>query len=118
MATRAEFAAFVQGQLGGEAQGVTLRRMFGEYGLHGYGKFFAVICDDTLFVKPTRAGEALLRTRGLLAFAPPYKGAKDYLRMDDLDDAALLAALRDATLSELPEPRPKKPRQRKTTSPP
>ena len=60
MATKPEFAAFALEMLGGERRGNTCRRMFGEYGLHCYGKFFALICDDTLFFKPTPAGERLL----------------------------------------------------------
>ena len=34
------------------------RRMFGEYGLYLDGMFFAVICDDELFIKPTQAALA------------------------------------------------------------
>ena len=61
-----EFAAFVLEQLGGERRGVTCRKMFGEYGLHCYGKFFALICDDVFYFKPTPAGERLLTARGRL----------------------------------------------------
>ena len=112
MATKPEFAAFVQEQLGGEKRGVTCRKMFGEYGLHCFGKFFAVICADTLFIKPTATGEALLRARGELTLAPPYEGAKDYFQIDNLDDARFLRELMDTTLNALPEPKPKKAKTR------
>lgn len=115
MATRAEFAAFVVEQLGGEKQGVACRKMFGEYGLHGFGKFFALICDDTLYLKPTPAGEALLQKRGACRFGPPYPGASLYLQMEDLDDAAFLRELTQATLNALPEPKPKPKRKRKSS---
>jgi TfoX/Sxy family transcriptional regulator of competence genes len=113
MATKPALAAFVLEQLGGERRGVTCRKMFGEYGLHCYGKFFALICDDVFYFKPTPAGEALLRARGLLALAPPYDGAKDYFQIDDLDDTAFLADMLDATVNALPEPKPKKPKAAK-----
>ena len=115
MATRAEFAAFVAEQLGGERDGVTCRKMFGEYGLHGFGKFFALICNDTLYIKPTPAGEALLQSRGTCRFAPPYPGASMYLQIEDLDDATFLRELTQATLNALPEPKPKHKQKRKSS---
>ena len=115
MATKPEFAAFVLETLGGERRGITCRKMFGEYGLHCYGKFFALICDDTLFFKPTLAGERLLTARGKLALAPAYEGSKDYYRIDDPEDAAFLAELTDVTVNALPEPKPKKPKGVKGT---
>ncbi len=113
MSTKPEFAAFVLEQLGGEKRGVTVRKMFGEYGLHCYGKFFALICADVFYFKPTPAGERLLTARGLLVTAPPYQGAKDYYQIDDLDDTAFLAEMLDATVDALPEPVPKKPKAAK-----
>jgi len=108
MATRPEFAQFITEQLGGAAHGVTCRKMFGEYGLHCYGKFFALICDDTLFLKPTHAAEALLAARDALTPAPPYDSAGDYYRIDCPDDRELLLALLEATVNELPAPKPKR----------
>ncbi len=110
MATKPEFAAYAHGQLGGEARGITCRKMFGEYGLHCYGKFFALVCGNVLYVKPTPAGEALLAAKGELALAPPYEGASRYFQIDNLEDAAFLAALTEATCNALPEPKPKKPK--------
>lgn len=110
MSTKPEFAAFVLEQLGGERRGVTCRKMFGEYGLHCYGKFFALICDDVFYFKPTPAGERLLTARGRLVLAPPYDGAKDYFQIDDLDDTAFLTEMLDATVNALPEPKAKKPK--------
>ena len=117
MATSREFAAFVTEQLGGEKQGVTCRKMFGEYGVFGYGKVFALICDDTLFLKPTPGAAAILEARGLLVMAPAYEGSKDFFRMEELDDTELLGMLRDVTLNALPEPKPKKPKKAKTPKP-
>ena len=55
MPTHKEYAAFVTEQLGEKTQGIVCRKMFGEYGLHCFGKFFALICADTLYLKPTPA---------------------------------------------------------------
>ena len=108
MASKPEFAAYAVEQLGGAQAGVTCRKMFGEYGLHVYGKFFAVICDNTLFVKQTLPGEALLRARGEWLLAPPYEGASEYFKIDNVEDAAFLRQLTAVTGNALPEPKPKK----------
>ena len=112
MATTQEIAQYITEQLGGAANGVALRKMFGEYGLWRNGKFFALICDSTLFFKETAAARELLSARGELIEAPAYDGAKDSFRIDNLDDAAFLRELLDATLRELPELRPKKPKRK------
>lgn len=57
MASHREFVEFITEQLR-EAGDIRSRPMFGEYGLYCDGVFFAVICDDQLFVKPTPQGEA------------------------------------------------------------
>ncbi|HIR55863.1 MAG TPA: competence protein TfoX, partial [Candidatus Scatomorpha intestinigallinarum] len=46
-----------------------------------------------------------------LPLAPPYAGAKDYIRVEDTDDAAALCALARLTceaLAELPQPKRRK----------
>ena len=75
MASHREFVEFITEQLR-EAGDVRARPMFGEYGLYCDGMFFAVICDDQLFVKPTPQGEDAFPR---LPKEPPYEGAKDYL---------------------------------------
>jgi TfoX/Sxy family transcriptional regulator of competence genes len=67
----------------------------------------ALICDDQLFVKPTKVGKAYI---GEAAEAPPYAGAKpSYLISEDKwDDAEWLAELIRLTAAELPLPKPKK----------
>ena len=53
MAPHQDFVDYVAEQLR-EAGVIRCRKMFGEYGLYCDDLFFAVICDDQLFVKPTR----------------------------------------------------------------
>lgn len=55
MASHQGFVDYVAEQLR-EAGIIRSRKMFGEYGLYCDGIFFAVICDDQLFVKVTPAG--------------------------------------------------------------
>ena len=107
MATDRGFVEYVTEQLQG-AGSVRAKRMFGEYGLYLDGMFFAVICDDELFIKPTQAALAAFPE---LPLAPPYAGAKDYIRVEDTDDAAALCALARLTceaLAELPQPKRRK----------
>ena len=81
--------------------------MFGEYGLFCDGVFFAVICDDQLFVKITPAGEV---TFPHLPKAPPYEGARDYIWVEDVDDRETMTALTRLTclaLQDQPEKRRK-----------
>ena len=47
---------------------------------------FALVCDDQLFIKITKAGAALAPQ---LPKAPPYEGAKDYFLYEDVDDREL-----------------------------
>ena len=105
MASELSFVEFVVDQLDKDCA-VTYKRMFGEYGLYSDGKFFAVICDDKLFVKPTEGGRAFI---GEVVEAPPYPGAKPSLLIGDrIEDPQWLSELVRITARELPEPKPKK----------
>ena len=106
--TSKECADYLIGQLGGEAAGVSTRKMFGDYGVYCNGKFVGVICDGSLYLKPTQAGEALLAARGELNVAPAYEGASPSYRMDCVEDAALCRQVLEATWAALPFPKPKK----------
>ena len=97
MASHREFVEFITEQLR-EAGDVRARPMFGEYGLYCDGVFFAVICDNQLFVKPTPQGENAFPR---LPKAPPYEGAKDYLLVEDVDSREDLARLARVTCEVL-----------------
>lgn len=104
MASKIEFVEFIADQIR-EAGEITYRKMFGEYGIYCNGKIFGVICDNQLFLKITEAGRKL---RPELAEAPPYEGAKNYLLVEDVEEAEALTKLVRATCRELPEPKPRK----------
>lgn len=106
MASHQDFVDYVAEQLR-SAGAIRSRRMFGEYGLYCDGIFFAVICDDQLFVEVTPAGEAAFPQ---LPKAPPYEGAKDYLRVEDVDDRETMTTLTRLTCLEL-QAQPKKRRK-------
>ncbi len=108
MATSKETVAAILAAL--EPLSVRTRAMFGEYGLYCDEKFTALICNDTLYVKPTAiAGEFVSDDH----LAPPYDGAKDHYAVpaDRLDDRKWLQAFISRTASELPPPKPKKPKK-------
>ena len=97
MASHAAFVEYVAEQMQ-QAGSIRSKKMFGEYGLYCDGVFFAVICDDQLFVKPTSQGEAAFPR---LPKAPPYEGAKDYLLAEDVDDRDGLTRLVQVTCEAL-----------------
>lgn len=95
MATNQDFVQYIADQMS-RAGEITYRKMFGEYGLYCNGMFFALTCDDKLFVKPTEAGKAIL---GAPVMRPPYMGSKDWFYIENVDDHELLTALAKATFA-------------------
>lgn len=114
MASQASFVEFVLDQLS-SCEGITAKKMFGEYAVYSGEKMFALICDDQLFIKPTDQGHSLLQTSNTFSEAPPYPGAKLWFLIDSdiLDDRDRLTALATTTISALPVP-VKKPKKTKS----
>lgn len=114
MATKQSTVDFLTEQMS-DGQIVTYRKMFGEYALYLNGKVIALVCDDQLFVKPTDAGRHLLTD---VIEAPAYPGAKPYflLREDLWDDREFISRLVTETANELPMPKPKKLKVKKSGS--
>ena len=105
MASDQHFVDFVVDQLSGVGE-ITAKKMFGEYGIYGLGKMFALVCDNKLFVKPTQAGRDFICEP---VEEPPYPGAKNsFLIEDQLEDRDWLTKLVLVTIEELPMPKPKK----------
>jgi len=110
MASDLEFVKFVVGQMG-NAGVIAYRKMFGEYVLYCEGKVVALICDNQLFVKPTKAGKSFI---GSVVEAPAYPGAKpSFLIEEQIEDADWISNLVRLTERELPEPKPKKRRKKR-----
>ena len=104
MASNPDFVQYIADQCSGAGE-ITVKKMFGDYGIYCDGKIFGLICDDCFYLKPTEAVRSLLRT---VELRPPYDGAKDYFLVADVDDHDYLAALVSETCKNLPDPKPKK----------
>jgi TfoX/Sxy family transcriptional regulator of competence genes len=78
--------------------------MFGEYGLYCDEMMVALICDDTLFVKPTPVAPHFFDQPEL---APPYPGAKEWYVVpgDRLEHREWLQALIEQSAEALPTAR-------------
>ncbi len=110
MSTDQKFADYVCEQIRSSAP-ISTRRMFGEYALYHGEKVVALLCDDSLFLKPIPEVLALVKSPTL---APPYPGAKLYVLGDEfLDDADFLTILIETTAAALPAPKAKKPKAKK-----
>ena len=107
MASHPDFVNYVAEQLR-EAGAIRSRKMFGEYGLYCDDVFFAVICDDQLFVKITPQREAALPN---LPKAPPYEGAKDSFLVEDVEDRERMTELVRITCEALKSRHQKKGRK-------
>ena len=69
MAVSSDYLDYVQDQLSGLG-GVSSRRMFGGVGLYCDEFFFALIDDDTLYLRVNDANRADFTTRGMGQFRP------------------------------------------------
>jgi TfoX/Sxy family transcriptional regulator of competence genes len=70
------------------------------------------VCDNQLFVKPTEKGRGYI---GNVVEAPPYPGAKQYFLIEDgVEEREWISKLIRITAQEVPEPKPKKTKARRT----
>jgi len=77
--------------------------MFGEYAVYINGKVVALVCDNSVFVKPTKV---LQHLDASLGEGPPYPGAKPYLLADALlDDPGMLRQVLLKTAAEVRAPK-------------
>lgn len=104
MASNSDFVQYIADQCS-EAGEITVKKMFGDYGIYCGGKIFGLICDDCFYLKPTEAVQPLLR---VIDMRPPYDGAKDYFYIADVDDHDYLTQIVRETCKALPMPKPKR----------
>ncbi len=107
MSTERAFVDYVLEQLA--TREMRAQPMFGEYGLYCQDRIIGLICDNTLFIKPTDEGIAFA---GRIGRGEPYPGAKPQLKISHarLKDVDWLEQLVDITTAALPAPKPKKPK--------
>lgn len=111
MSSDLNFVEFVTEQMRG-AGSISFRKMFGEYAVYCDKKVVALICDNQLFVKPTESGRAFI---GDVIEAPPYPGASMYFLIDDsFEDDEWISELIRITAKQLPLPKPKRPKTKKS----
>jgi TfoX/Sxy family transcriptional regulator of competence genes len=104
MASDQKFVDFVTDQIRGAGE-IFAKKMFGEYAIYSDGKIVGLICDNKLFIKPTKSGREFI---GNVVEASPYKGAKpSFLIEDKLEDSDWLSELVRVSVNELPMPKPK-----------
>lgn len=104
MSSDLDFVEYVVEQISQNC-GISFKKMFGEYALYSNSKVVALICDNQLFVKPTRAGKQYI---GEYTEAPAYPGAKPSLLIEEqIEDSEWLSELIAITEKELPTPKPK-----------
>lgn len=106
MASLQSTVDFISRQMSG-AGVITNRKMFGEYAVYVNGKVIGFVCDDALFIKPTKEGKDFFPDA---EDAPPYPGAKMYMLIpeDKWEDPEFMSELAAITFKVLPMPNLKK----------
>lgn len=104
MASNQEFVDFIVDQIVNVGE-IVAKKMFGDYGIYADGKIFGLICDNNLFIKPTKSGREFL---GEVVEASPYEGAKPYFLIEErVEDSQWLSELVRISLEELPNKKKK-----------
>lgn len=104
MASSKEYLAFIMEQLSG-LEDIAYKAMMGEYIIYYRGKIVGGIYDDRFLVKPVKSAVKFMPDA---EYELPYEGAKEMLRVDDVDDKSFLADLLHEMYEELPAPKAKK----------
>jgi len=104
MASSKEYLKFIIEQLS-ELEDITYRAMMGEFIIYYRGKIVGGIYNDRLLIKPVKSAVDYMPTT---SYELPYKGAKEMLLVDEVDNKEYLTGLFKAIYDELPTPKPKK----------
>ncbi len=99
MSSSREYLEFVLEQLS-ELEDISFRAMMGEYILYYRGRIFGGIYDNRFLVKPVQAAMDLMPDADM---ETPYKGGKEMLLVDNIEDKEFLRELVEAMYDELPE---------------
>ena len=97
MASSQEYLEFIIGQLS-RLEGITYRKMMGEYIIYYKRKIIGGIYDDRFLVKPVNAAKKFMPNA---AEELPYEGAKPMLLVDNVDDSDYVCELIDSMFDEL-----------------
>ena len=103
MASSKDYLEFILEQLPG-SDDISYRAMMGEFIIYFRGKVVGGIYDDRFLVKPVKSAKSLMPEAEMEL---PYKGAKEMLLVDNVDNKDFLKELLEAMYDELPEPKKK-----------
>ena len=101
MATSKEYLNYVLEQLS-NLDDINYRAMMGEYIIYYKKKIIGGIYDNRFLIKPTKTAKVLLKDAPLEV---PYKGAKEMLLVENLEDKEFISQLFNQIVDELPAPK-------------
>lgn len=98
MSSNKQYLEFILEQLS-NLKAISYRAMMGEYIIYYQGKIIGGIYDDRFLVKPTKSAITMMpnATKEI-----PYKGAKEMLLVDEVDNKEFLTKLFNAMYNEIP----------------
>ena len=103
MASSKRYMEFILEQLS-LLDDIGCRAMMGEYIIYYRGKVIGGIYDDRFLVKNVKSAAKKMPEAALEL---PYKGAKEMLMVDDVENRVFLKELFEAMYDELPAPKKK-----------
>ena len=103
MASSKRYMEFILEQLS-LLDDIGCRAMMGEYIIYYRGKVIGGIYDDRFLVKDVKSAAKKMPEAALEL---PYKGAKEMLLVDDVENRVFLKELFEAMYDELPAPKKK-----------
>lgn len=101
MATSNQYVEYVLGL----CDGLSARKMMGDYVLYYCEKVVGGIYDNRLLVKPTPSARRLMPDA---KYELPYENAKEMLAVESTDDRAFMQRLFESMYEELPQRKSKR----------
>lgn len=89
MASSKEYLQFILEQLS-DLDGITYRKMMGEYIIYYRGKIIGGIYDDRFLIKPLTSA---LEYISEIIFETPYEGAKEMILIKNIDNKDFITGL-------------------------
>lgn len=104
MPSSKEYLGFVLEQLS-DLVGITYKSMMGAFLIYYRNKLVGGIYNDRFLVKPVKSAMEYMPQA---VYCLPYKGAKEMLLVDNVDDKEYLCGLFEVIYDDLPMPNDKK----------